>query len=514
MKHIGEYIITQSNIAKGAFAYIHKGEHKYSHLPVAIKEIKVQNVNNLKKYVIRELEIHKKLNHHNIVKLYDIIIISNPDNAVYMIMEYCELGDLQKFQNKKPFSEKYIQQYMIQLRDALKYLYDNNIVHRDLKPQNILLTNSLHIKITDFGLARNTIQSNFKEDDTEKEIEQELFSTYCGSPIYMSPELLNKQNYNSKSDLWSVGVILYELITGTPPYIAKNITQLINKVNYEPINLDKIDKKIISPECFDLLTKLLHNDKHSRMDWKSFFNHQWFDINNNILINNDRILLENPLDYDNIDKINIPIFRNLITKEPQSNSYNNKIDNNKLDDNILDDKLDISKSSISKSSINYSYEKLCFSDTFKKNKIPNIDDKSSKSVPIMLAKFDNNKSNKNNLSSKSLIKSKNKFTFNLRSSEFNDDINLSDLEQDDLPEYYSKKNSSNNIYQQQTSNNNTSTPKYSSTNNQSNSRTPEIYTNNSTNKYKTNNNSPSSITHAIKFIKETYDYLNNDNKTL
>ena len=138
MKQIGEYLITHLNIAKGAFASIHKGEHIYTNKPVAIKEIKVKNTNNLKNYVIRELEIHKKLNHHNIVKIYDIIII-NSENAVYMIMEFCEYGDLQKFQNKKPFTEKYIQCYMLQLRDALKYLHDNNIVHRDLKPQNIMI---------------------------------------------------------------------------------------------------------------------------------------------------------------------------------------------------------------------------------------------------------------------------------------------------------------------------------------------------------------------------------------
>lgn len=69
-------------------------------------------------------------------------------------MEYCNYGDLQKFQNKKPFSHKHIQYYMLQLRDALQYLRTRNIVHRDLKPQNILLTSPIHIKITDFGLAR------------------------------------------------------------------------------------------------------------------------------------------------------------------------------------------------------------------------------------------------------------------------------------------------------------------------------------------------------------------------
>lgn len=558
MKQIGEYIILQPNIAKGAFASIHKGEHKYTHLPVAIKEIKVPNVNNLKKYVMREIEIHKKLNHPNIVKIYDVII-SQTDNAVYMFMEYCEYGDLQKYQKKQPFTEKYIQQYMLQLRDALKYLYDNNIVHRDLKPQNILLTDSLHIKITDFGLARNTntnpnpninyIIDNEHEHEYEgatpltpkptSAFEQDLFSTYCGSPIYMSPELLNKQNYNSKSDLWSVGIILYELITGTPPYIAKNIQQLITKVNCEPINLDKIDHNTLSPECFDLLKQLLNNDKHSRMDWNNFFTHKWFDISNNILINNDNLLLENPLEYDNINITKIPIF-----KDTHSN---------------------INKSATSNSST----EKLRFSDTLKINSLSssnsrkdnqiNNDETFSSSFPRTITTIikKNNSNNNNNNSNKNYAdysrrSLKKQFTFNLRSSQFNedialkhrpeghpDDINLSDLEQDDIPEYYTntptKSNSPLTIIDNTLSNtktkpiniinnnrnnnhnNNFRKQEISSSNSSSLSNTPNQYFtshNNGKPNKKSNDSSPSSIAHAINFIKETYDYLSNDNKSL
>ena len=149
MKQVGEYQITHTNIAKGAFASIHKGKHIYSDYIVAIKEIKL-NGGQIKNYIKREIEIHRSLEHPNIVKVLDVIY----DSSIYIIMEFCQYGDLQKFQNKKPFSHKYIQYYMLQLRDALQYLRTKNIVHRDLKPQNILLTSPLHIKITDFGLSR------------------------------------------------------------------------------------------------------------------------------------------------------------------------------------------------------------------------------------------------------------------------------------------------------------------------------------------------------------------------
>lgn len=471
MKQIGEYIIIQPDIAKGAFASIHKGEHKYSRIPVAIKEIKVNDVKNLKKYVIRELEIHKKLNHPNIVKIYDIII-KDDINTIFMIMEYCGYGDLQKFQNKKPLCEKYIQQYMIQLRDALKYLYDNNIVHRDLKPQNILLINPLQIKITDFGLARHTttkqndnIASNDISAILDKEFaEQDLFSTYCGSPIYMSPELLNKQNYNSKSDLWSVGVILYELITGYPPYIAKNITQLINKVNYEPVNLDNImtSNNDISPDCFDLLKQLLNTNKHSRMNWNSFFNHKWFSPDKNILITDENILLENPLDYNLINKMNNSIF-----KDPSSVN----------------------------SSINTSNEKLKFSDTLQINKQSNQSNQSS------IEKYQN---------TKPINSIKKKFTYSLKSSLFInesecDNINISDLEQDDLPPITSNNTSTKPITINKPQNSYNYRKELSSTNS---SNTPT-----STSKSQSIKQSPSSLTHALNIITETYNYLSN-NKTI
>jgi serine/threonine protein kinase len=97
----------------------------------------------------------------------------------------------------------------------------------------------------------------------------------------MSPELLNRESYSSKSDLWSVGIILYELITGTPPYLAKNLQSLVKKINTEHININILyeNYKHISNDCLDLLEKLLNNNKMKRLEWNDFFNHKWFSIN-------------------------------------------------------------------------------------------------------------------------------------------------------------------------------------------------------------------------------------------
>jgi serine/threonine protein kinase len=447
MRQIGEYIITDLNISKGAFATIHKGYHKYSKLPVAIKEIQVTNIHDLKPFVKRELEIHKKIMHPNIVKLYDIII-NHDENKIYMIMEFCYLGDLHKFQNKKILNENYIQHYMIQLRDALKYLLDNNIVHRDLKPQNILLSDIRTIKITDFGLARYC--------STNNDIEEDLFSTYCGSPMYMSPEILLKNNYSSKSDLWSVGIILYEMITGNTPIHAKNIEQLKTKINTINIDLTLLHKFNISSDCYDLLLKLLDKDKSRRITWNEFFNHPWFTSNN--LLNYDNYLIENPLEYDNITK------HQIFTT---------------LDDEILNTKQSVHEKKTSRILNNFTF--TLKSSLFSSNNSSLHDSNEQLEIP------------KN--------------------------VNLSDLKQDDI-EFNKSYNPSKpiNIIGKKNYHIEHKTPDTTPSSTSSNLTTglnnsPNINNNTSSVTFSPRS-FKSAITNGFKFIKETYEYLNNDTNSI
>jgi len=500
MKQVGEYQITHTNIAKGAFASIHKGKHIYSDSIVAIKEIKL-NGEPIKNYIKREVEIHRALEHPNIVRVLDVIYDaplpsnnSSINNSIYIVMEYCQYGDLQKFQNKKPFSHKYIQNYMLQLRDALQYLRTKNIVHRDLKPQNILLTSPVHIKITDFGLAR------YINLDAETPQENEdLFSTYCGSPIYMSPELLNHQQYNSKSDLWSLGIILYELITGVPPFIAKNLKHLVHRVNTEKINLDKIDRTLISDDCFNLLYNLLNHDKSRRVDWDEFFSHKWF--SNNILLEEDNRLIENPLCYDLIDCNNTMHTQQAISAISAISATPSTYTNNT---NTME--LETVKSTTSSSS------GLKFSDHLHSQNSPKIERRHT-----------------------SIDKS---FTFSLKSSRISDElklknqpervnhINLSDLVQDDIIVNSSASPSSNpqntaavskpiniigrnrHLRTPPSSESGSSTSMPSTAGNSAPTRHIPSRTDNN------NNTSPRGIINALRFIKETYDYLSSDNKSL
>lgn len=497
---IGEYQITRYNISKGAFAAIHLGKHIYTDRIVAIKALKVANIDNLKPYVRREIEIHRKLDHPNIVKLFDVII-HRETSTIYMIMEYCENGDLHNYQNKRPFHEKYIQHYMIQLRNALKYLYDNDIIHRDLKPQNILLTNDFTIKITDFGLSR-TIQDK-PSLETPSDIPEDLFSTYCGSPMYMSPEMLNHENYNSKSDLWSVGVILYQLITGHPPFQASNLKQLISKINTETINLYNLDNPdntntpddpdsytksgAISRECFDLLQKLLIQNKKDRMDWNSFFTHEWFNDNMNLMVISENKIIENPLDYELFKKLNTPsmFIERPSLKSPPLKSPSIKLNGNKLNGNNI-------------------------------------------GKQDMLDKFDT-------LEQMNISKSKSGIPI------YNKDINLSDLEQDDITSHISHSpiNAISKPISIPHNRNRINTVKYTPSYDSSSSSissTPTItphritYSQHTHSQHSQHNHhthsqhaqhsqphkieSPSRIANAIRFLKETYDYFNSDTKSL
>ena len=260
---VSNYTIFRKSIGKGAFSTIYKGYDKKTMKVVAVKEISFEILKKYKDVIKRETKIMKKLNHENIIKLYDTIL-DDDSNNIYLVLEYIGRGDFSKFLKKRPLKEKYAKKYLIQLADGLKYLLENKIIHRDLKPQNILMSDAGIIKITDFGFARYF--------DNEL-----LIQTVCGSPLYMAPEIMKNKKYDYKSDLWSVGIILYEMLYGRPPFKVKNIFELIDIIDKEVIDYPK--NIIISMECKDLLERLLKKSPEDRISWDDFFIHPWLQNN-------------------------------------------------------------------------------------------------------------------------------------------------------------------------------------------------------------------------------------------
>lgn len=260
---VGEYIVNRNSIGRGASGTIYKGYHKRTKQEVAIKEIHETNLNDIKRNIKTEIKLMKRLKHPNIVELYDVILDYKVNN-IYLIIEYCPEGDFYKFQKKKPIQEIHVQKYMKQLMLGLKYLNEKDIMHRDLKPQNILIAKDGSLKLTDFGYAKVVNPNN-------------MVKTFCGSPLYMAPEIIKSKgnnDYTIKSDLWSVGCIFYEMLTGFPPFHVHTMSDLIRKLDEEDIIIPKFLN--LSVESKDLLFSLLQSEPEKRISWDDFFNHKWF----------------------------------------------------------------------------------------------------------------------------------------------------------------------------------------------------------------------------------------------
>ena len=186
------------------------------------------------------------------------------------LFQYCNGGDLADYlQAKGTLSEDTIRLFLVQLAGAMKALFNKGIVHRDLKPQNILLAHScgkslpspakIVLKIADFGFAR------FLQDGN-------MAATLCGSPMYMAPEVIMSLHYDAKADLWSVGTIIFQCLTGKAPFQAHTPQEL--KMFYEKTpNLAPKIPPGTSPELSNLLMGLLKRNSVDRMAFDQFFTH-------------------------------------------------------------------------------------------------------------------------------------------------------------------------------------------------------------------------------------------------
>ena len=259
---IGKYKVFKKRIGRGAFSIVYKGVDTNTNKVFAIKEINLDSLSKNKENIKRETKLMRKLKHSNIITLHDVILDKAYHN-IYLILDYYEKGDLMTYLSNKPLKEMYAKKYLRQIADGLKYLLDNNIMHRDIKPQNILITDTNDLVITDFGFARYI--------DTSNDI---MIQTLCGTPMYMAPEIMKHKKYDIKSDLWSVGIILYQMLFGCTPFKAKNFIDLIGKIENSEIKIPEEFK--ISSLCQDLLKGLLKKNPKERITWDEFFDHEWF----------------------------------------------------------------------------------------------------------------------------------------------------------------------------------------------------------------------------------------------
>ncbi|KAL3717107.1 hypothetical protein ACJRO7_008651 [Eucalyptus globulus] len=260
---VGDYLVGKK-IGSGSFSLVWHARHRSHGTEVAIKEIATGKLNKkLQESLLSEIYILRNIDHPNIVRLHEII---EAPGKIHLVLEYCKGGDLSLYINRRGrVPEEIAKHYMQQLANGLQVLRDNNLIHRDLKPQNLLLSTNDErsvLKIADFGFARSLQPKGLAE-------------TLCGSPLYMAPEIMQLQKYDAKADLWSVGAILFQLVTGKTPFTGNNQMQLLQNIvkstelQFPPESWD------LSFDCKDLCQKLLRRNPVERLTFEEFFNHSF-----------------------------------------------------------------------------------------------------------------------------------------------------------------------------------------------------------------------------------------------
>jgi len=251
-------------IGSGAFSTVHESVNKKTGERVAIKVVKKSSLQGEEIVTLkREVENLRKLNHPNILKLYDVY---ESQDEVFLVTELVDGKELfDKIIEKGNYSEKDASLIIRQIVAAIDYLHGQGIAHRDLKPENLLTSGEGQgetIKVADFGLSKN-----FGED---------RLKTSCGSPGYVAPEVLICDSpYDKSVDMWSIGVILYILLCGYPPFFADNDPELFKKIMEVDYNFDGEEWESVSDLAKDLITKLLTKDPAVRMTAAQMKEHEW-----------------------------------------------------------------------------------------------------------------------------------------------------------------------------------------------------------------------------------------------
>ncbi|ETN38611.1 uncharacterized protein HMPREF1541_06648 [Cyphellophora europaea CBS 101466] len=301
----------QEEIGRGSFATVYKAIHTNVQSIVAIKSVNLVKLNKkLRDNLTSEISILKGLHHPHIVALIDC---KETSSHIHLVMEYVALGDLSQFIKKRDtirhsellgnMMEKYpnprvgglhevvVRHFLQQLASALQFLRARNLIHRDVKPQNLLLNPSPMyfqkrkpqvmpycasetalipvcgipslpmLKIADFGFARALPPTSLAE-------------TLCGSPLYMAPEILRYEKYDAKADLWSVGTVLYEMVTSKPPFRAANHVDLLRRIEKGEDRIKFPEDVVISDPMKRLIRLLLKRDPRERVSFPDFFGHE------------------------------------------------------------------------------------------------------------------------------------------------------------------------------------------------------------------------------------------------
>ncbi|CRH03907.1 calcium-dependent protein kinase, putative [Plasmodium relictum] len=248
----------------GSFGVVRECINKETKEVYAVKIIKKKKKHkkncNFEKMVKNEIKYLSIMSHENIIKFKDFF---EDKNKFYIVLEKCEGGELfYKIVKNKCLMENESALIVRQICCALEYLHSNNIIHRDIKAENFLFKNknTKNIKLIDFGMA--------------KKVNCEYLTELCGSPHYISPELIRKK-YTMSSDIWALGVMVFFMLTGKYPFEGKNTPKVVDEILNKNINWKSKEFSSLSIEAVDFLKKLLERNEKKRLTAYQALNHPW-----------------------------------------------------------------------------------------------------------------------------------------------------------------------------------------------------------------------------------------------
>ena len=263
-KLIGRQYQLIKKLGSGEFGDVYLAQDDAQNL-YAVKRITKERIKKnrvLSGYLKDEVAIMKKVDHPNIIKLHAFI---ETNSSYYIVMQYCDNGDVEQYMAKREitfFKEEEAIFFLKQISMGFRELHKHKVIHRDLKLTNLFIHGST-IYIADFGFAKSNI-------DSAKSMQ--------GSPAYMAPEIMSGEAYTNLTDLWAIGITLFEILFGyvpfQTPYESKNASGKNLKIPHEINPVSKL--------CVDLLQKILEYDVKERMSWEQFFNHPIFKTDQDI----------------------------------------------------------------------------------------------------------------------------------------------------------------------------------------------------------------------------------------
>ena len=350
-----DFIRDKKPLGKGAFGEVWKVTHENSKKIYCIKMMSKREIyeQQLINQINKEISIMYNINHPYSIKLYNHF---EDNDKLYLIMEPASNGNLYSFiennKNQKIKSNETIKKIIIQTIEIIKYLHSKDIIYRDIKPENILLDKDNNIKLCDYGWASYLTKDQFCK-------------VYCGTPEYVSPEMVKKYPYNEKVDIWGIGVLIFELLFGYPPFSSN-----FNEDRYNNIKEGKINwpKEINDKDAKDLIGKILKINPNERLSLEEIEKHPW-------LIGTYNKMKEDKQTNDTFENKELT----------QTQIYKNNIMNNGISKLFNSDKKSLSKL--------YSYNELENDGSFSTKEILNIYKIENKQLRLKILKVEEDNKN-------------------------------------------------------------------------------------------------------------------------